>query len=394
MFQDAPELGEDATVTSYVWIVDPAYVAPAKQVRINEILAANTKTLTNGLNTPDLVELRNDGTAPLDLTNLGLSDDPALPYKYRFPSGLPALPPGGHLVVYADSASGTPGIHLGFALSAQGDSLLLTDAASGGSPGSVLDQITFGLQIADLSLGRAEDGTWVLCEPTFGALNHAMSLGPVENLLVNEWLSDELFMATSDFVEIFNPSPLPVNFGGCYLTDSEGSPTLSRVPDYSYLAPNSHTAFIADGEPSKGADHLNFTLRADTGIVGLFDRNQQPIDVITYGPQMLDISEGRSPSGSEFIGSFQQPTPGAPNPGPRGGVTITTNITARLVPLISITNTWSYDNSGIELDGSWRSLAFPDASWPTAALFGSNPASQYPSHSSHLFRRPHNRAGI
>jgi len=54
-------------------------------------------------------------------------------------------------------------------LSQNGDSLYLFDAAGNG--GALIDNISFGPQIADFSIGRQADGSWGLCRPTFGAVN-------------------------------------------------------------------------------------------------------------------------------------------------------------------------------------------------------------------------------
>jgi hypothetical protein len=55
---------------------------------------------------------------------VGLTDDPADPFKFKFPDGT-VLSPGGYLVVLADDEKTPPGIHLGFGLSQDGDALYL-----------------------------------------------------------------------------------------------------------------------------------------------------------------------------------------------------------------------------------------------------------------------------
>src|SRR5207249_9820531 len=123
-------------------------------VRLNEILAQNSTTLTNGTTTPDLIELYNHGTASVDLSGMGLTDNASIPYKYTFPGGTPLLGPGQFLVLYADSTTNA-GIHLGFSLKASGDDVYLRDKAANG--GLLLDSVVFGVQVPDLSIGRAVD---------------------------------------------------------------------------------------------------------------------------------------------------------------------------------------------------------------------------------------------
>jgi len=64
--------------------------------------------------------------------------------------------PGDHLVLFADVAVTTSGLHLGFALGAEGDGLYLYDGT-----GSLIDSVRFGHQLPDLSIGRiGYDGRW------------------------------------------------------------------------------------------------------------------------------------------------------------------------------------------------------------------------------------------
>ena len=131
-YQDDPAFGPEAIVTtSQTWVVDTNYVPPsAPTVRLNEILAQNTTTLTNGGVTPDLIELYNYGAAPVDLSGMGLTDAASKPYKFKFPAGTPPLNPGQYLVLYADSQTAAPGIHLGFSIKASGDDVYLHDSAA------------------------------------------------------------------------------------------------------------------------------------------------------------------------------------------------------------------------------------------------------------------------
>jgi len=373
-YQDDPLFGPDALVTTgRTWTVDTTYIPPTRPtVRLNEILAQNSTTQTNGGTTPDLIEIYNYGPNPVDLVGMGLSDNASLPYKFAFPSSTPVLNPGQYLTLYADSQTTAPGIHLGFGLKASGDDVYLCDKAAAG--GALLDSVVFGVQIADYSIGRGVDGTWVLCQPTFGTANYALQLGDEHHLRINEWLADELFLANNDFIELYNPDPFPVALGGCYLSDAEGAPALSPIAALSFIAPGGYTSFIADSDPQQGADHLTFKLDPSVGIIILSDSILDPIDVVNYGPQMTDISQGRSPSGSDTLVNFQLPTPGSANPVPNGIINIT-NVTTQVVSLIGINQVWRYDNSGgTNFGGSpawYQPVYSPESTWSAGvALFG------------------------
>jgi hypothetical protein len=369
-YQDAPDFGSDSLVTTgRTWRVDTSYIPPNRPaIRLNEILAQNSTTLTNAGITPDLIELYNYGTSNIDLSGMGITDSASTPYKYTFP-GSTSLGAGQYLVLFADSQSGS-GIHLGFSLKASGDDVYLTDKAING--GALLDSIIFGIQVADFSIGRATEGTWVLCKPTFGTNNIALSLGDQHALKINEWLADAQFLADHDFIELYNPAALPVALGGCFLSDTAGAPARNLIPALSFIGPIGYTSFAADSDPSQGADHLNFKLDPNVGIIILSDPALNPIDIINYGPQQTDVSQGRSPSGSDTIVSFLQPTPGGPNQVPNGGTTSVTNIATQIVPLITISTSWKWDNSGgTNLGTTWLQTGFNDSAWSSGqALFG------------------------
>lgn len=369
-YQDASDLGADALITtSLTWVVDTTYVPPNRPtVRLNEILAQNSTTLTNGGTTPDLIELFNYGTSSVALAGMGLSDNASLPYKFTFPTNATTLAPGQYLVLFADSQP-TNGIHLGFALKAGGDDVYLHDSTNHG--GALLDSVVFGLQVADVSLGRAADGTWVPCKPSFGTSNIPIPLSDTHALLINEWLADEQFAANNDFIELFNPGSSPAALGGCFLSDSEGAPELNPVPPLSFIGGNGYAVFTADGDVGQGADHVNFKLNANGGLILLSAPDGNPIDVINYGPQRTDVAQGRTPSGGDTLADFMQPTPGAPNPVPNG-ITSVTNITAVTVNLLTITNSWRWDNSGgTNLGTAWLQTGFNDSAWSSGlGLFG------------------------
>jgi len=379
-YQDDPAFGGDALVTtSRVWVVNTSYVPPVRPtVRLNEILAVNTTTFTNSGTTPDLVELYNYGNASVDLSGMGLATATNTPYKYFFPAATPVLGPGKYLTLFADSQNAAPGIHLGFALKAGGDSLYLFNSTNNGS--TLLDAVSFGLQVSDLSIGRGADGAWVLCQPTLGTNNLALPLADVHGVKINEWLADELFLANNDFIELFNPGNRPTALGGCYLSNAEGSPQLNRIPSLSFMSAGGYQSFVADGDVTQGANHLNFTLDPNVGEILLSDPSLVTIDAINYGPQVTDISQGRSPSGSSTLVSFTQPTAGGPNPAPNGGTVYVTNITSTVFKLLDITNSWRYNSSGADLGITWYPSAFNDSAWPSGiGLFGveSTPA-EYP----------------
>jgi hypothetical protein len=326
-YQDDAAYGLDAVVTlSRTWIVSPG----ASDLRLNEVLASNAGALNHNATTPDAIELYNAGPTPLDLSGVRLTDDPQNPDKFIFPPNT-ILAAGSYLVVYANNPDGTPGFHLGFNLAQQGETIYLLDSAVKG--GALLDSVSFGLQLTDYSIGRLADGAWALTTPSFGGANAAARIGDPRALAINEWLAIGQSLFANDFVELYNPQPWPVALGGLYISDNPLSwPNRHPISGQSYLPAFGFQRFFADGNAAQGADHLNFQLESQQGFIGLFQADLTPIDVVAYGSQRPDISQGRSPNGSATIVFFDQPTPGAPNPlavtTPTGGALVINEVLA------------------------------------------------------------------
>jgi hypothetical protein len=349
---------------SKAWIVNAAL----SRLVISEVLARNNTAVPVGSRHPDLIELHNAGGVTANLAGLGLTDDPADKFKYTFPPNT-TLTPGGYIVAVADDPDGSIGYFTGFGLNFEGDALYLYDPS-----GNLVDSVAFGPQIADLSIGRLADDAWGLAQPTFGAANVPARVGDPFQLRINEWLAAGRAPFSADFVELYNLDSLPVGLGQLWLTDNPlGWPTQHWIAPLSFIPPKGFSVFIADGDSGAGSNHVNFKLSADRGAIGLLASDLTIIDQILYGPQTLNVSEGRQPDGAAKITSLSIVTPGTPNPGPGPTVTVT-NI---VVNLVGITNHfWRYDDSGTDQGNAWRQPAYSDSSWPQGrGLFGQEPDS-------------------
>lgn len=349
----------DTNATIRGWIVNTAWPA----VRLNEILAQNDSAVNHSGTFPDLIELFNEGAAGVDLSGLRLTDDPANLNKFTFPAGT-TLAAGARLVVYANNADATPGLHTGFTLDAEGESVLLIDRASSSS--TVFDSVTFGLQLPDRSIGRLSGGgDWVLTQPTFGAVNVAQALGGQSTLKINEWLASGIAPAPDDFIELYNPDALPVALGGLHLTDQPiGSPRRSPVAALSFINGGGYRVFVADSKSSP-ANHVNFGLSVEQGEIGLMTADGSVIDCVIYAPQSSGVSSGRCPDGAVAQKLLSIPTPGSANACP---ATPPAPVT---VGLIALTNIWSYEESNTDLGTGWSATAFDDSGWLSGpALLG------------------------
>lgn len=354
---------------SKTWIVNTS----TPTVRLSEVLARNESAFNHAGTFPDAVELFNEGAAPVDLSGMGLTDDPAEPYKFTFPAGT-QINEGTYMTLLANVADGTPGLHLGFSLGATGDAVHLFQRASNG--GALLDSVTFGHQLPNYSISRVStNGDWALSQPTLGAANVPQALIGSAGLRINEFFANSQPPSTEDFVELFNPGALPVALGGLYLTDSPlGRVKQHRIPDQSFIGAGGFAVFIADEQG--GADHLNFRLTSDVGSLALADYRETFIDCISYGPQRAGVSMGRCPDGGLTNVTMGIRTPGAANYCPGPPPTAPPPVFINLVPLAA---TWRYLQGG-NLDGvNWQSPSYDDSPWPSGqALLGVGGATPEP----------------
>ena len=144
--------------------------ATAPSILITEVLAANTRTVADDRDRySDWIELHNPTDTPISLAGYTLTDDPDEPAKWRLP--FTTLAPGAFQVVWASGVNRVEpeGWHTNFRLSRGGEYVGLF-----GPNGQVVDEVTFGEQETDVSLGRLEtvSGEWVAFPtPTPGAAN-------------------------------------------------------------------------------------------------------------------------------------------------------------------------------------------------------------------------------
>lgn len=156
----------------FVYQVQQNSAVQLGDVVINEIMAANTKTVKDEKGDyEDWIELYNRSNQSIDISDYVLTDNPTNLTKWRFAKGT-VIPAGGYLTVWADEDSKDNPTHTNFKLSASGELVYLLNGQ-----GVFQDSITFGPQVSDMSLSRVPNGTgnFVIKNPTFGFNNEATS---------------------------------------------------------------------------------------------------------------------------------------------------------------------------------------------------------------------------
>ena len=188
-------------------------------VLITEFMASNGFTLDDeDGDSSDWIEILNPTSAAIDMSGMGLSDDPASPQKWLFPSGV-ILPPGEFLIVFASGknrAVNGQQLHTNFNLSSSGEYLALF--AADGTTALTEFAPQFPQQQSDISFGF--NGLY-LTEPTPGATNGSGVTGFVGDVAVSVQRG---FFTSSFFTQISTPTP---GATVVYTTDSS-TPTLAN----------------------------------------------------------------------------------------------------------------------------------------------------------------------
>lgn len=273
------------------------------------------------------VELFNAGSDALRLEGFTLADNYTNLAQWSFPSNA-AIPAGQFLVVWAD---GRPELttdsefHTSFRLALTNGSVALARSVSGAL--QLVDYLNYPEVAADGSYGSVPDGQPFYRHPLYyatpGAANDDRSAPLV--VFINEWLaantSDSGFADPADgdfedWFELYNPGPNAVDLGGCFLTDNLTNKFQFEIPRNGHyvLPPGGYLLVWADSETGQNSTnrtdlHVSFNLRAAGEAIGLFAADGTRIDAVTFGPQSANVSQGRSPDGSDQIVSMPHPSP-------------------------------------------------------------------------------------
>ncbi|MDR0419419.1 MAG: OadG family protein [Prevotellaceae bacterium] len=137
-----------------------------------------------------------------------------------------------------------------------------------------------------------------------------------EILVVNDEDYQDDFGKHSSWIEVFNNSYGTVDVGGCFLTTDLSNPKMYPIQKNDVLtaiAPRQHVIFWADGKPTRGTFHLNFTLDTAKFIALISSDGRTIIDSITFPKQSADISYGRLIDGVGEWGYLEKTTPSTNN---------------------------------------------------------------------------------
>jgi regulation of enolase protein 1 (concanavalin A-like superfamily) len=144
---------------------------------------------------------------------------------------------------------------------------------------------------------------------------------------INEWqasntatLREPVRGRYEDWIELYNAGSAAADLSGWFLTDDLANPRKWSFPLGTRLEGSGYLLIWADEHSELNGGgiglHTNFKLSQQGEAIGLSDPQGRWVDVVTFGPQQSDVSQGRSPDGApEPWASMTEPTPGGPNPG-------------------------------------------------------------------------------
>ena len=175
----------------------------------------------------------------------------------------------------------------------------------------------------------------------------SVTVAQAPELFINEFVASNESGITDasgefvDWVEIYNAGNSAVDIGGMYVTDDLSAPTLWQIPTTdpatTTIQSGGFLILFFDKDTDEGVLHVDAKLGAGGEAIGLFASDGTAIDTYTFGPQLQDVSEGRTPDASANWDFFTSPTPGAANGAPTGP-----GIAA--IPIASVAGGF-YDNS-------------------------------------------------
>ncbi len=302
---------------------------PFPPIWLNEVQAENLTGPLDNFNQRDpWVELYNAGATNFSLAGYYLSDNYTNLAKWAFPSGA-TNPANGFMLVWCDGQTNqtvSNVFHASFRLTPVTGSIVLSRIINGAT--QIVDYLNYNGLPANWSYGDVPDGQPFyrrnMFYPTPGSTNNGA--GAPVTIFINEWLADNVACLADpadgnyeDWFELYNPGTNAVDLGGYYLTDDLANKFRYCIPNNGHFVvpPGGFLLVWADNEPNQNSTnradlHVNFALSKAGEAIGLFAPDGTPIDVVTFGPQQTDVSQGRFPDGDATI-YFMPPTPRAPN---------------------------------------------------------------------------------
>ena len=312
---------DEAGVIAYIATLDRHEIVPG--LVISEFMPSNDCTIAsaNGLFT-DWVELYNEGSAVIDLSEFCLSDREKDLTRFNLPAV--SLSPGEYVLVWcAKDVVGAKGeIWAPFGLSSKGGSLYLSSVT-----GEVVDAATYPAADGDRSFFREAAGTFALTDcPSPGYPNTAVGYKQAlaahtapRGLYISEVMPSNRTVARTsggyfDWVELCNDAADALLLSDFYLTDDKNEPTKYALPGKT-LKSGERILIYCSGNMSLGdkdAYHCPFKLNGGEDTLYLYSADGRLLDYLHVYKVPPQGSIGRD-SRVGRISLYEKPTPGREN---------------------------------------------------------------------------------
>lgn len=209
-------------------------------------------------------------------------------------------------------------------------------------------------------------------------------------LRINEWLADNAALTidpadgdSEDWLELYNPTGATVNLAGWTIADSAPTPTTFVIPSGYSIPANGRLLVWADDETfqntGSGQLHVPFKLSNSGETLALRAPDGTLVDTVTFGQQVKNISQGRTPDGGATIDFLSAPSAATANatalqvyPANAFSNAGVINITVGATP--GFTYRAQYKN-GL-LDSGWINLGTPVTATGTTVSFSDSVGAQ------------------
>jgi hypothetical protein len=142
---------------------------------------------------------------------------------------------------------------------------------------------------------------------------------PSARVVINELLANSDAPPGIDWIELYNPGPTAVDLSSVYLSDDRDNLLRYEIPDGIVLQPGQFWA-VSQGMPPDGLPFaLDFSGETIYVTAATNDPVPEPIrvlDAVRYGTMAPDVTFGRFPDGSDFLGCLASATLDGPNAQP------------------------------------------------------------------------------
>ncbi len=263
--------------------------------------SATTLKINEWMATPatgeDWFELYNPDANPVALGGLYLSDTLGTPMLTQIPA-LSFIAGKGFTRFEADGLD-TGANHCDFKLSASGDNLVLS-AANGVT---VINQVSFGAQSANVSAGRLPDGAATTA--TFPqTASPAASNWLRTSIVINEALTNST-PPYEDAIELLNPTGASVDIGGWWLSDDQSNLQKFQIPSGTTLVAAGFRVFY-ENQFNTGVSAFSLSSAGDEIILSAVDAGGALTGYraqVKFGAAADGVSFGRvltgNPAGSQ-----------------------------------------------------------------------------------------------